>query len=335
MSAQTELSPMLFFETVNAFHRSEALKAAIELNLFTAIAEGNETTDAIARACAASERGTRILCDYLTVLGFLIKQDSTYKLTPDSAAFLNRHSPAYMGSAIEFLLSPMLAQGFYETAAAVRKGGTVSNDTVAPENPIWVKFARGMAPLMMPAAQAIARLVDPQHDRKLRVLDIAAGHGRFGITLAERNPQVEVTALDWAAVLEVAKENAAAAGIGERYHTLAGSAFEVDLRTGYDVVLITNFLHHFDPPTNEALLRKVHAALKDGGCAATLEFVPNADRISPPGAAMFSLIMLVGTPAGDAYTYAELERMFANAGFARSELHPLAPLPHSVVISYK
>ena len=167
------------------------------------------------------------------------------------------------------------------------------------------------------------------------MLDIAAGHGRFGITLAERNPQVEVTALDWAAVLEVAKENAAQAGVGERYHTLAGSAFDVDFGTGYDVVLLTNFLHHFDPPTNEALLRKVHAALKEGGRAVTLEFVPNDDRISPPGAAMFSLIMLVGTPAGDAYTYAELERMCANAGFARSEFYPLAPLPHSVVISYK
>jgi len=335
MPEQTALSPMLFFETVNAFHRSEALKAAIELNLFTAIAEGHETVPALARACAASERGTRILCDYLTILGFLTKQDSTYKLTPDSAAFLDQHSPAYMGGAIEFLLSPMLTQGFYETAAAVRKGGTVANDTVAPEHPIWVKFARGMAPLMMPAAQMIAQLVDPQHDKKLRVLDIAAGHGRFGITLAERNPQVEVTALDWAAVLEVAKENAAQAGVSDRYHTLAGSAFEVDFGTGYDVVLLTNFLHHFDPPTNETLLRKVHAALKEGGRAATLEFVPNDDRTSPPGAAMFSLIMLVGTPSGDAYTYAELERMAANAGFTRSELYPLAPLPHSVVISYK
>jgi len=335
MSAQSELSPLLFFETINAYQRSEALKAAIELDLFTAIAEGNETTAALAERCSASERGTRVLCDYLTILGFLSKQDSSYKLTPDSAAFLNRHSPAYMGSAVEFLLSPMLMQGFSETAAAVRKGGTVVGSTVAPDNPIWVKFARGMAGLMMPAAQMMAGLLDPEHDEPLRVLDIAAGHGRFGITLAERNPQTEVTALDWAAVLEVAKENAAQAGVSERYHTIAGSAFEVDFGTGYDIVLLTNFLHHFDPPTNETLLRKVRAALKDGGRVATLEFVPNADRISPPPAAMFSFVMLVGTPAGDAYTFSELERMFANAGFARSELHPLPPTPESLVISYK
>src|SRR5207237_3229701 len=216
-----------------------------------------------------------------------------------------------------FLNSEMLMAGFKETAAAVRKGGTVvgaEGGTVAPDNPIWVRFARGMAPLMALPAQMIAQLVDPWHDRPLRILDIAAGHGRFGIAFAARNPQAEVTALDWAAVLEVAKENAAQTGVAERYPTLAGSAFEVDFGGPYDVILLTNFLHHFDPPTNETLLRKVHAALADGGHAVTLEFVPNDDRITPPPAAMFSLIMLVGTPAGDAYTFTELERMCRNAG---------------------
>src|SRR2546421_12737451 len=129
MPEQTELSLTNFFETVNAYQRSEALKAAIELNLFTAIAAGHETAADIAKSCAASERGTRILCDYLTVIGFLTKQDARYQLTPDSAAFLNRNSPAYIGSAIDFLLSPLLLAGFKETAAAVRKGGTVVGGT--------------------------------------------------------------------------------------------------------------------------------------------------------------------------------------------------------------
>ncbi|HEX8180798.1 MAG TPA: methyltransferase, partial [Pyrinomonadaceae bacterium] len=112
-------------------------------------------------------------------------------------------------------------------------------------------------------------------------------------------------------------------------------AFDVDFGGPYDLVLVTNFLHHFDAQTNETLLRKVHAALADGGRAVTLEFVPNDDRISPPPAAMFSLVMLVGTPAGDAYTFRELEQMAAHAGFARSEFHPLEPFPGSLVISHK
>jgi hypothetical protein len=75
--------------------------------------------------------------------------------------------------------------------------------------------------------------------------------------------------------------------------------------------------------------------LKPGGRALTLEFVPNDDRVSPSQAAGFSLTMLAGTPAGDAYTFAELAQMFRNAGFASSELHAIPPAFHSVVLSTK
>jgi ubiquinone/menaquinone biosynthesis C-methylase UbiE len=177
--------------------------------------------------------------------------------------------------------------------------------------------------------------VDPAADRKLKILDIAAGHGLYGLAFANNNPQANIVALDWPNVLEVAKENARVAGVADRYSTIEGSAFDVDYGTGYDLILLTNFLHHFDPPTNETLLRKVHAALAEGGRAVTLEFVPNEDRISPPESAAFSVQMLGGTPAGDAYTFPELERMCANAGFARSELHELPPSIQRVVISEK
>ncbi len=330
-------SPQLFFQTINAYQRTEGLKAAIELETFTAIGEGNTTAPEIAKRCGTSERGMRILCDFLTVMGFLNKQGSRYSLTPDSAIFLDKRSPAYLGSAIEFISSPMLTKGFQNFADAVRKGGTTMSDggTIAPENPIWVKFARGMAPMMALPAELTAKLIDPAADQKLKILDIAAGHGLYGLAFAKNNPQASIVALDWPNVLEVAKENARNAGVADRYSTIEGSAFDVDYGTGYDLILLTNFLHHFDAQTNEALLRKVHAALVEGGRAITLEFVPNEDRISPPDAAAFSVMMLGGTPAGDAYTFPELERMFANAGFAGSEIHQLPPSVQQVVISQK
>jgi predicted nicotinamide N-methyase len=307
------------------------------LEVFTAIGEGNTTAEAIAKRCNASERGTRILCDYLTIMEMLTKENGKYGLTLDSSVFLDKRSPGYVGGATEFLLSSTLVAGFRNLTEAVRKGGTsIENEgTVSPENPVWVKFARGMAGLMSMPAQLLAKLADPQADKKLKVLDIAAGHGLFGIALATNNKQAEVTALDWKAVLEVAKENARTAGIEDRYKTLEGSAFDVDFGTGYDVVLLTNFLHHFDPPTCEQLLKKVHSSLADGGRAVTLEFVPNEDRVTPPDSAGFSLIMLSGTPSGDAYTFSELEKMFANAGFSDSTLHPLPPTFQQVVISEK
>ena len=105
--------------------------------------------------------------------------------------------------------------------------------------------------------------------------------------------------------------------------------------SGHDLVLLTNFLHHFDIPACETILRKVHAALAPGGRAVTLEFVPNEDRVSPPLVASFSMMMLGATPGGDAYTFSEYDRMFRNAGFSRSELHPLAPSIQQVIISHK
>jgi ubiquinone/menaquinone biosynthesis C-methylase UbiE len=338
--SQPEPSPLLFMETVNAYQRSAAIKAAVELDVFTRIAEGKTTARELAQASEADERGMRILCDYLTIIGFLTKSDAHYQLTQDSAVFLDRKSPAFIGGAIEFLLAPMLMDGFKDLTEAVRKGGTAlaESGSIAPEHPVWVRFARAMGPMMSMPAKIMAQVAAEQmpHERRLRVLDIAAGHGMFGIAVAQSLPSAEITALDWPNVLQVAQENAERAGISERYSLLPGSAFEVDYGSDYDLILLTNFLHHFDAETCEQLLRKVHAALSANGKAVTLEFVPNEDRISPPGSAMFSLVMLGSTPHGDAYTFSELERMFKNAGFTRSALRELPPgFPQQLIISDK
>jgi ubiquinone/menaquinone biosynthesis C-methylase UbiE len=326
----------LFFRTVNAFHTSAALRSAIEIDVFTAIGEGSNTPEAIAARAHASPKGVRVLCDYLTVLGFLNKNGAAYSLTPDAAFFLDKRSPAYAGTVIEFLMTPDMFHAFDKLTGAVRKGGTMlGGGTMEPEHPIWQQFARAMVPIMAMPAEMIAKILGAQSGEPWKVLDIAAGHGLFGINIARLNPNAEITAVDWGAVLEIAREHAQAAGVASRFHTMPGSAFEIEFGSGYDIALLTNFLHHFDPPTCETLLRKVNAALKPGGRVATLEFVPNADRISPPAPATFALIMLATTSSGDAYTYSELEQMFANAGFSRSEMHELPPTPQRLVVSYK
>lgn len=329
-------SPALFFDAVNAFQRTEALKTAVELDLFTHVAAGRATVADLATATGAAPRGVRILADYLTILGFLHKAGDRYALTPDADAFLNRSSPAYLGGALEFLLTPPLRECFHSLTAAVRKGGTATSaeGTVSHDNPVWVAFARAMAPMMRLPAQMLADLVGSA-DRPLRVLDVAAGHGLFGIAVARRCPTARVTALDWANVLAVAAENAMQEGVGDRLTFLPGSAFEVDWGGPYDVVLLTNFLHHFDLPTCERLAAKAHAALAPGGRAFTLEFVPEPDRVTPPATAAFALTMLATTAAGDAYTFAEYERVFAAAGFARSVFHPLPPTTQQAVVSYR
>ncbi len=335
-AAAEQSFPARFIDCMTAFKQGAALKAAIELDLFTILAEGSQTTESLALCLQASPRGVRILCDYLTIEGFLKKCDGRYSTTKDSAIFLNRKSPTYIGSAALFLGSAGLIENFRDLAGCVRKGGTVNADgTLKPEHPIWVEFARSMAPVAAMDADLVARLLSTDTMQRCKVLDIAAGHGMYGIALARHNPNAEIVALDWKNVLAVAKDNAGKAGISSRYRTIDGSAFDADLGEGYDIVLLTGFLHNFSENMNEALLRKVHRALQPGGRVVALEFIPDEDRLTPRIPAEFSLMMLANTPEGDAYTFSELKQMLSNAGFRSAELHEIPPSPQRVVICSK
>jgi SAM-dependent methyltransferase len=303
------------------------------VELFRAVGEGPADASTLAKRCGTSERGTRILADYMVILGFLTKENGIYGHTPTSATFLDPRSPVCIGAMARFLTMPEMEGATEQLADIVRTGRTVlpGEGSVSPDNPIWVEFAHSMAPLMGLFAGGLSNAVLQLRNGPMEVLDIAAGHGLFGIEIAKQNPQARIVGLDWARVLEVAEENAHKAGVADRYSKRPGSAFDVEFGGPYDAVLLTNFLHHFDIPTCVGLLKKVRAALKPGGVAATLEFVPNEDRVSPPMAAGFSLTMLTTTASGDAYTFSQLEKMHLEAGFAAVEA-PVPLGPNTIVI---
>jgi ubiquinone/menaquinone biosynthesis C-methylase UbiE len=329
-------TPAAIFASFTAYQQTAAMRTAVELDLFTAIAQGATTPADLAKACNASERGIRMLCDRLVVDHLLTKDGGRYGLSPSASMFLDRHSGAYVGSAITFLMNPTIVEAFARLTDAVRRGGTAleQDGTVTADAAVWVDFARAMKGLAGFTAELVATLLEVETaNRPLKVLDVAAGHGMFGIAIARRQPRAEVTALDWAGVLAVAEENARAAGVADRVHLLPGDAFKTDLGSGYDLVLLPNFLHHFDAPTCEQFLRRVRAALAPGGRAVVIEFIPNDDRVSPPDAATFALVMLATTPAGDAFTYAEYDEMLRRAGFPRTALHDLPMVPQRVVIA--
>jgi SAM-dependent methyltransferase len=323
------VNPGRVHQALTSYQLAQAMKGAIELDIFTHIAGGAKTTPAIAKLCGGTEKGVRVLCDYLTVHGFLTKSGQEYAVLPEVAPLLDRNSPSYMGSVASFFTHPVMVAKYNDVAGLVRRGGAIDH-TLEPNEQIWVEFARYMAPMFaIPAkivAQKIARPGEP-----LRVLDIAAGHGLFGIHLASANPQAQVTYQDWANVLEVARENTTKMGVANRAQFISGSAFDVDFGTGYDIVLLPNFLHHFDTPTNITLLKKVRSALKSGGIAAIIEFVPNEDRVTPPDGALFAMRMLGTTPNGDAYTLAEIDSMLQQAGFGPSQAQSLAPAHQQLI----
>jgi SAM-dependent methyltransferase len=328
-AARTEPTPARIFDTLLFAHlRGDALKAAVDLALFTAIADGAVTADAIAAKCSASPRGIASLCNFLTVNGFLSKSDDRYDLTPESRLFLNQHSPAYVGSVAAFLGS--CREAFAKVGESVRTG--VAAESISDE--CWLTFADSMIPLAAPVARAAAERLDAASLGAIEVLDIAASHGEYGLAIARANPHARIVAIDLPQVVERAARRAKQSGFADRYRAIPGSVFDVSLEGPYDLVLLPNLLHSFDRTTNEKLLAKIFAAVKPGGRLATIDFVPNDDRVSPAWPAQFSLVM-VAQNAGNTYTFSEIDAWLRKAGFAASESYPLPPSPQTMIVSKK
>src|SRR3974390_2450359 len=140
--AEAPLTPGLVFDMLHSHQRTAALKAAIDLDVFRAVGEGPGDVASMARHCSASERGIRILCDFLTIHGVLVKEEGRYRHTPTSAAFLDPRSPSSLASIAQFLSNPALREPYDHLAEIVRAGRTImpGDGSVEPENPIWVQF---------------------------------------------------------------------------------------------------------------------------------------------------------------------------------------------------
>lgn len=334
---QAQPSPVLFFETLNAYQRSSALKTAIELDLFTAVGETTGTVRELAEKTGCPERGLQALSDFLVILGFLTKfldkSGDRYGLTPDSAAFLHKQSPRYIGMAVNFMASPFLVDAFKDLTSVIRAGGPPDGHKINQELPLWIEFARGMGRIMFPVAEQTAKLL--QGDSEAKILDVSASHGLFGIAVARVNPKAKIVALDFPNVLTVARENAERFGVSTRYSLLPGDALVIPLGTDYDAVLIPNLIHHWDRQTTVAFLRKVYAALKPGGRVIVVEFAPNDDRVSPPLPASMVMTMLVNTPGGNIYTLNENIAMLQEAGFTSCESFQLPPTFETAIVGLK
>jgi cyclopropane fatty-acyl-phospholipid synthase-like methyltransferase len=189
-----------------------------------------------------------------------------------------------------------------------------------------------MTPLAAPTAKRVAAYLATLSEPPYTVLDIASGHGLYGIEIAKMFPEAIVTAIDGAAVLAVAQVNAEKAGVDNRFHMVGGSALDLAWGTDFDLILMANFLHHFDRETCASLLRKAKSSLVDGGRVLAVDLVPNEDRVSPPLPAMFAFLMLATTPGGDAYTQRELDEVARSAGFRGVTTRPLPPTPETLII---
>ena len=320
------------YEAALAYQKTAALTAAVKLDVFTLIGAGTTTSELLSEKTGTSSRGMRILCDFLTVIGLLNKDGRIYNVTR-AGRYLDKNSPSWLGSFIDFFAAPeMLSLVLDDPVTYVKRGGSNGLAHLAPSHPIWACFAKAMMPIASLTAKRTAAYFATQPEPLSSVLDVAAGHGLYGIELAKILPRVLVTAVDWADVLALAHENAKNYGVGDRFRMIAGNAFEVDWGCSFDLVLMANFLHHFGRDECITILRKVRSSLSAKGQACVIDFVPNEDRVSPPMQAMFPFWMLATTPRGDAYTLGDLNDIAKGAGFRGTRARLLRPTPQMLVM---
>ena len=254
-----DVTPQRLFEMAWGFAPALTIKTATEVAVFDALAAGPRTADDIAESTNCSSRGMRIMLDALGGFGLLAKVDGAYRLTPESEAFLVSSQPGYLGPIFQHFGATMLPD-FLSLTECVRRGEPVLavNDQRSGA-PFFEKFVEALFPVNAPSAGVLARHLALANDAS--VLDVAAGSGVWGITLAKSAQGVRVTAVDWPNVLEITRRVAASYGVADRFTFAPGDLLEADFGDGHQVATLGQILHTEGEERSRALLRRVQAAL--------------------------------------------------------------------------
>jgi 2-polyprenyl-3-methyl-5-hydroxy-6-metoxy-1,4-benzoquinol methylase len=302
----------------NGYAAPLMIHAAIANGVFDALDGGAMLPEDLSAATGSSERGIRILLNGLTAIAVVVRNDDgTYALPPDTSAFLVKGKPDYQGAIFRHYATQVIPK-WLDLEQIVRTGKpTAAVNTQEEGAEYFEQFVEALFPSSYPAARVLARELGlAEATSQIRVLDIAAGSGVWGIALAQSSPHVTVTALDWPNVLPVTKRIAEQHGVGERVTTIAGDLHVAEFGGPYDVVTLGQILHSEGEERSRKLLAKVHASLDHGGVVAIAEFVINEDRNGPVAPLIFSVNMLVNSDDGDAFTFGEMRGWLEQAGFA-------------------
>jgi ubiquinone/menaquinone biosynthesis C-methylase UbiE len=312
------------------------LATAVRHRIFDVLETGPKTAAEIASLTGANERGVRPVVNALVGLQFLAKHGrDRYALTPESANFLVSGKPGYLGTMMQHVGHGLIPH-WLELPDAVQHGLPVSPVNQEEQGAeFFEQLVVGLFALSHTAAQAVGKALNVgSAQRPLKILDIGAGSGVWGIGIAQQSPGSTITAVDRPNVLEVTKRFAAQHGMAEQFSYIPGDMQAVDFGTGYDVAILGHILHSEGERNSRELLKKIANALAPGGKIAIAEFLVNEERTGPPMGLFFAINMLVHTDEGDTFSFEEISRWLAEAGFTNPrKIDPGGPA--SVIVAQK
>jgi len=312
------VNPEPIFQALLGYRTAAVVRAAIELDLFSAIAEGAATAAELAQRRGGTERSIRILLDATAVVAprLLRKKRDGYALTPTSRQFLVRSSRSFIGQLMPLFGHRKMWEMFYDLPAAVRAGRSVADkDAHSADQDFWEDFARATARDAVRKGRRMVELLGKK-PKPVRVLDLACGSGMYGATFAREIPGSTVTLFDQANVLAQTRK---IVDVPATY--LEGDLFRTGFGGPYDVIVASHVFHHFNPGDCRTLMAKIHGALAPGGRLLIQEFVPDEKRATNEQALMFAVTMLVWTREGDAYCRSDYQKWLKQSGFRKVTFH--------------
>ncbi|MGP4046386.1 class I SAM-dependent methyltransferase [Streptomyces sp. 2A115] len=306
------------FTTMTAYKQTSVLKAGIQLGVFDHLADGPVDAGTVAEAIGTAPRGAGILLNALAAIGVVETDKERYWIPADTADLLVSTRPGYAGGMVSVFAGDAEWAAVNKIGDAVRNGGTVLDDNAeTPNYGFWEDFAANAHVVAAPTAKI---LVDQIGDwargrEELKVLDVACGHGVYGYSVAQAFEHAHVWSLDWENVLPVAKEHATRMGVLDRTSHIAGDMFTTDLGGPYDLVLITNVMHHFSEEKALELLRRGASVLRPGGRVGLVGFTTSEKLpAEDPAPYLFDILMLAWTTGGHVHSGEAYERMLGAAG---------------------
>jgi len=331
-----QVTPERLMELSFAYAPPLIISAGVSNKVFDSLEDGAKTAEQVAGQTGASARALRILMNALVGLDLLKKdRNEKYSLTPESAAFLLSNKP---GTHAGFFgtIAPQIISRWLRLSDIVREGRpAVAVNQEAEGTEFFSQLVENIIPMSYPPAQKLGDHLKLARTRnEIRVLDLAAGSGIWGIALAQKSSRVRVTAVDWAGMIPTAKRITQKFGVGDRFNYVEGDILDANFGSGYDVATLGHILHSEGEERSRELLKKTFRALKSGGTIAIAEWLVDDDRTKPLPSLMFAVQMLVNTEKGDTFSFNEIKSWLQEAGFKKVQVLQ-APGPSPLILATK
>lgn len=333
------ITPEKIMELGWGFWGSKTLLSAVELGVFTELGEGPLGLEALTKRLGLHPRSARDFFDALVALGVLAREGGVYANTSETAVFLDRNKPTYIGGILEMAnkrlyrfwdgLTEALRTGLPQNEA--KDGGDDLFDVIYADPAVLESFLRGMTGVSLPAAHAMAALF-PWNEAKSFV-DVGCAQGGATAAIAQAHPHLSAIGFDLPAVQPVFQAYVKEKGLEGRVRFQAGDFFAEPM-PGADVIIMGHILHDWDLTQKRELLAKAYAALPEGGRLIVYDAIIDDERRQNAFGLLMSLNMLIETTGGFDYTGADCVGWMKQAGFKDARVQPLIG-PDSMVIGTK